>query len=49
MKKIKLAYMGKVVEFTITYECPQYIFCECETHPQNRGFFTTAYINDNKA
>ncbi len=49
MKKIKLAFQGKVVQFEITYECKEYIFCECPSDPAKRGFFTRAYINDNKA
>lgn len=36
------------VEFRITFECPLYIFCECDRHPELRGFFTTGYIIANR-
>lgn len=29
--------------FTVTYECLDYIFCECVSKPELRGFFTTDY------
>lgn len=48
MRKIKMNYQGKVLEFTITYECKEYIFCECAAEPSARGFFTTKYVTNNK-
>ena len=43
-----MLFQGKVEEFHVTYECKEYIFCECVTNPSHRGFFTAEYVNNNK-
>lgn len=48
MQTIKMLFLGKVETFSVTYTCPQYIFCECQSNPSARGFFTTEYVNKNK-
>lgn len=46
--KLKMMYNGKLETFTVTYKCPMYIFCECDSNPAARGFFTTSYVALNK-
>lgn len=46
--KIKMTYNEKVETFTVMYKCATYIFCECESNPAARGFFTTSYVMLNK-
>lgn len=48
MKKIKMLFNGRELEFDVTYECPSYCFCECPANPGARGFFTTGYIMTNR-
>jgi hypothetical protein len=48
MKAIRMMFQGEVQMFRITYECPEYIFCECLTKPEARGFYTIQYILKNK-
>ena len=48
MKKIQMTFQGKVEEFMVTYECKEYIFCECNSNPAARGFFTADYVKKNK-
>lgn len=47
MKEIKMIFQGNVETFQVTYQCPDYIFCECSTNPAGRGFFTTGYVKNN--
>jgi len=39
---------GKSYEFRVTYQCPAYIFAECPSNPEMRGFFTSNYIKENQ-
>ncbi len=48
MKKITMLHQGEMKEFRITYECPEYVFCECDADPGARGFFTRNYIAKNQ-
>lgn len=49
MKQIRLKLPnGKIETFQVTYQCKEYIFCECLTDPAARGFFTTAFVNNNQ-
>lgn len=48
MKEIKMIFNGKTETFQVTYECTEYIFCECRSNPAARGFFTAKYVNQNK-
>ena len=43
-----MLFQGKVEEFLVTYECKEYIFCECITESAHRGFFTAEYVKKNK-
>lgn len=49
MKEIQMKFQGAVETFQITYQCADYVFCECKTNPSARGFFTTQYLQNNKA
>ena len=42
-----MMFNGKAETFKVTYECKDYIFCECASNPSARGFFTTGYIDLN--
>lgn len=44
MKKIQMIFMGNVEEFLVTYECEEYVFCQCLTDPSHSGFFTAEYL-----
>lgn len=48
MKKIKMQLGDLVLNFIVTYEGSEYIFCECPEKPEARGFFTNQYINKHK-
>jgi hypothetical protein len=48
MEKITMMYNGKPVKFEVTFRCKEYIFCECQQNPANRGFFTAKYEAENK-
>lgn len=48
MKQIKMLFQGKVETFRVSYECTEYIFCECDLNPSARGFFTKEYVERNK-
>lgn len=48
MKQLQMLFQGAVLTFQVTYQCPDYIFCECPTKPECRGFFTTQYVSKNK-
>lgn len=48
MKKIRMMFQGNILTFRVTYECEMYMFCECDTKPEARGFFTKMYVALNK-
>lgn len=48
MKEIKMLVNNKIDTYQVTYECAGYIFCECNSSPEKRGFFTTDFVNQNK-
>lgn len=52
MKKIYINMPVKnqiiAVQFIVTFECLEYVFCECEKYPELRGFFTRSFLNENQ-
>lgn len=44
---IKMRFQGKLLTFQVTYQCPEYLFCECNENPAARGFFTMGYVKEN--
>jgi hypothetical protein len=48
MREIKMLFNGKTEIFQVTYECLQYVFCECKSNPSARGFFSRVYLNKNQ-
>jgi len=44
---IKMKFNGKELTFNVTYQCPEYVFCECPAEPSARGFFTQKYLSEN--
>lgn len=45
--KFKMTVNGQVAIFRPTYQCPEYIFCECDVNPSLRGFFTINFLKKN--